>query len=75
MAKTPKRRSISLKGLTYQRLKNFCDREGKSISGYCEEILAERLDDVREPIPETVEKPKPRSKKDIDQIVGQHFTF
>lgn len=41
MAKPKTRRSISVKGLTYQRLKDFCDEHGMSVSGFLEEIIAD----------------------------------
>lgn len=75
MAKQPARRSMSVKGVTYQRFKNYCDRTGQSMSGRLEEVLAELLDDAKEPIPTTVDKPKTRSKRDVDDIISQHFTF
>ena len=51
MAKRQTRRSISVKGITYQRLKTYCDSKGKSVSGFLEEIIADRLDAVNAPIP------------------------
>ena len=51
MAKRQTRRSISVKGITYQRLKDFCDTNGLSVSGYLEEIIAERLDAAGVPVP------------------------
>jgi hypothetical protein len=44
MAKRQTRRSISVKGITYMRLKDYCDAHGKSVSGFLEEIIAEKLD-------------------------------
>lgn len=75
MAKRQTRRSISVKGLTYQRLKNFCEEQGLSVSGYLEGIIAERLDAANVPVPERVE-PRPRPKApESDEIISQHFTF
>ena len=76
MAKRQTRRSISVKGITYQRLKDYCDANDKSVSGFLEEIISERLDAAGVPIP-TVLKPRPQRKPVIDQeeIVSQHFTF
>jgi hypothetical protein len=75
MART--RRSISIKGLSYQRLKDHCDAQGKSISGYVEELLEEKLDDANVPIPTEITPPRKKKKPDADpdQIAGQHFTF
>jgi predicted DNA-binding protein len=79
------RRSVSISGRTYLRLKAFCARHEKSMSGYLEEIIRERLDDVGEPLPVVVEAPTAaepgrattgsRRKSDIDAIIAQHFTF
>ena len=76
MAKRQTRRSISVKGITYQRLKDFCDAKGRSVSGYLEEIIAERLDAAGVPVP-TVLKPRPTRKQEpeAEEIVSQHFTF
>ncbi|MFV8751349.1 hypothetical protein ACNOYE_12460 [Nannocystaceae bacterium ST9] len=61
MAKRQTRRSISVKGITYQRLKDYCDATGKSVSGYLEDIIAEKLDAAGAPIP-TVLKARPQRK-------------
>lgn len=77
MAKRTTRRSISVKGITYQRLKDYCDANNKSVSGYLEEILAEKLDAAGAPMP-TVLKPRAARKKasaSTEEIVSQHFTF
>ncbi|MCH9688512.1 MAG: hypothetical protein K0V04_44185 [Deltaproteobacteria bacterium] len=78
MAKRQTRRSISVKGITYQRLKNFCESPGMSVSGYLEDIIAARLDEAHVPVPERVDpRPEPALKApgDPDQIISQHFTF
>jgi hypothetical protein len=83
MAKRQTRRSISVKGITYQRLKDYCDATGKSVSGYLEDIIAEKLDAAGAPIP-TVLKARPQRKEEEststsseqpEEIVSQHFTF
>jgi hypothetical protein len=75
MAKRQTRRSISVKGLTYQRLKNFCETKGLSVSGYLEDIISQRLDAANVPVPERVEMPvKPKSLH-TEEIISQHFTF
>jgi hypothetical protein len=76
MAKRQTRRSISVKGITYQRLKDFCDANAKSVSGYLEDIIAEKLDAAGVPVP-TVLKPRPARKPEAEgeDIVSQHFTF
>jgi hypothetical protein len=76
MAKVQKRRTISVKGLTYQRLHDYCEAEGVPVSGYLEQLIAERLDREGVPVP-TVLKPKtPREReRETEEIVSQHFTF
>lgn len=79
MGRRQTRRSISVKGITYQRLKNFCESQGMSISGYLEDIIASRLDEARVPVPEKVEpRPEPvtvKAQRDPGEIISQHFTF
>jgi hypothetical protein len=78
MAKRQTRRSISVKGLTYQRLKNFCEEQSLSVSGYLEQIIADRLDAANVPVPEKVEPRaaiKPSSGREGEEIISQHFTF
>lgn len=77
MAKST-RHSISVKGLTYQRLKDYCDQQGRSVSGYLEEIIAEKLDAIGVPTP-TKLRPRPSELKrravQHEEIISQHFTF
>ena len=78
MAKRQTRRSISVKGITYQRLKNFCETQGMSVSGYLEDIIAARLDEAQLPVPERVDpRPEPAAKpqREREEIISQHFTF
>ena len=80
MAKRQTRRSISVKGITYQRLKNFCEAQNLSVSGYLEDIIANRLDEANVPVPERVDpRPEPTGKPagphDPDEIISQPFTF
>lgn len=49
MAKRQSRRSISLKGITYQRLKNYA-RDRAAISGLLELWIAERIGPNPDPI-------------------------
>ena len=81
MAKRQTRRSISVKGITYQRLKNFCEDTGLSVSGYLEQIIADKLDAQNVPVPEKVE-PRPAPARQPEgptgeepAIISQHFTF
>ena len=75
MAREQTRRSISVKGLTYQRTKDYCDANGQSVSGFLEDILAEKLDAAGVPVP-TVLRPRPKKQQErVEHIVSQHFTF
>lgn len=74
MAKRQTRRSISVKGITYQRLKDYCESSGLSVSGYLEDIIAEKLDAAGVPVPKLI-KPRPLPKINSEEIVSQHFTF
>lgn len=69
-----KRRGISVKGTTYQRLKNHCDAEGRSVSGWLEDVIAERMDALGIPVPELVDPPAPKRKRK-EEIISQHFSF
>lgn len=76
MARRQTRRAISVKGLTYQRLKKFCDANGVSVSGWLEQIIHNKLDALGAP-QETILIPRtPKKKKaETEEIVSQHFTF
>jgi len=75
MAKRQTRRSISVKGITYQRLKDYCDNQQLSVSGFLEDVIAQKLDAAGVPIP-TMLKPRPQRKViEGEEIVSQHFTF
>ena len=69
------RRSISIKGITYQRVKNHCEAEGISISGLLEVLLTEKMDEAGVPVPTAVEPRKPPPKPAPEEIVSNHFTF
>ncbi len=78
MAKRQTRRSISVKGITYQRLTDYCEVRGVSVSGYLEEIIAEKLDAAGVPVPTRVEpRPMPMAQVSVpaEDIISQHFTF
>lgn len=75
MARKRIRRSLSVKGITYQRLKDYCDAQGKSVSGYVEEVLAEKLDAAHVPVPTEITPPRKKKKPDPEPIESQFFTF
>jgi hypothetical protein len=74
MPRKQTRRAISVKGLTYQRLKKHCDKEDKSISGFVEDLVAAKLDALGVP-QETVLEPRPVRQKSMGDYKGSHFTF
>lgn len=75
MARRKTRRSISVRGLTYQRLKGYCDARGIAVSAYLETIIAADMAAMGVP-EETVLRPRPtRERADTEEIAGQHFTF
>ena len=51
------RRSISLSGVTHQRLKDHCEQVGVSASSYVEHLVTKRLDELHIPSP-TVLRPR-----------------
>ena len=72
MARKQTRKSISVKGITGQRLKNYAESLGKSVSGVLEEIIAAKLDAENVPIPTKIDPP---ARKTPPEIISQHFTF
>lgn len=72
--KVTTRRSISVKGLTYQRIKKYCDARGLSVSGWIEDLIEAKM--LEEGIPkEFVLAPKNPQKSIPEEIISQHFTF
>ena len=82
MAKRQTRRAISVKGLTYQRLKKYCDTHNEtcakddrlSIAGFVEELVLKKLDALGVP-EETVLVSRPSKSRVPEEIVSSHFTF
>lgn len=68
------RRSISVKGITYQRLRNYLGKDG-SVSGCLEKLVKEKLDKAGAPVPTKADLPKPKEKPEPDDDGGQHFSF
>ena len=78
MAKRQTRRSISVKGITYQRIKGFCDANGSSVSGYLEEIIAEKMEAAGVDVTPEMEKAAARTyptRSEPEGPVEQYFTF
>ena len=70
-----RRRSISVAGLTHQRLKGHCQALGVSMSGYVERLVARAMDDAGEPVPGSVDSPMSRGPSVKEQHISQYFTF
>lgn len=66
MAKTQRRRSISVRGEVYDRVKKFCDAKGISMSAFVEDRILEALGGGAL----TAKKPG-----GMQAEIGQHFTF
>jgi len=82
MAKRTTRRSISVKGLTYQRLKKYVAEYNSTrpkelhltMSGFVEELVLAKLTELGVP-EETVLLPRPQKPQTSDNFVSAHFTF
>ena len=74
MAKRQTRRSVSMKGLTYQRVRKYCDAHGVSISKFVEDLINERLDALGVP-QETVLDSTPVKPRTVGEFKGSIFTF
>ncbi|MFH2009940.1 MAG: hypothetical protein ABI333_25315 [bacterium] len=65
MANSQRRRSISVRGEVYDRVKKFCDVKGISMSAFVEDRILEHLGGG------PISSDKGSSKAEI----AQHFTF
>lgn len=69
------RRSISVRGTTYETLRRYCDSTERSMSDIVEEQLA-RLFDLRgkkaAPAPAKAHKPAPRGRTVANRLVRAH---
>jgi len=74
MAKKQTRRAISVKGLTYQRIKKHCEGKDLTISGWVEAIVNKKLDELGV-AEETILEPKPTKQPTLGNYTGNHFTF
>ncbi len=77
MTKRQTRRSISVKGITYQRLKGFCDDEGVSVSGLLEQLIATHLDARGVPQEHKLLRSYPNTSpaETPEEVAAEHFTF
>lgn len=66
MSRKQTRRSISVRGDIYERVKRYCDNRGISMSAFIEERILEFLGGNGS---------TKRSSKDVQEEISQHFTF
>jgi len=66
------RKSISVKGVTYQRLKTYAEEQGRSSSGLLEEFIEEKMTELGVPS-ETTLLPKPLKTPKVTH--SGRFTF
>lgn len=70
------RRSISIRGLTYERLAAIAAREDKSMSGLLEDLIAAAGDAAGIPQPLALKpRPRPRRERNLENIISHHFTW
>lgn len=74
MAKKQTRRAISVRGLTYQRVKKHCEKRGMTVGGWIEDLVNKKLDKLGV-AEETVLEPKPTKQPTLGNYTGNHFTF
>ena len=74
MGKKQTRRSISIRGTIYARIKNYCDAEGIACSAYVEKLVTEALDAAGVPVVK-VAPAYPKRVRPEPEITSQHFTF
>lgn len=68
------RRDISMRGITYARLKAHCQNTGDSISGTVEGWLTEGLDALEVPVPTSVDpRPSEEPEEPTEPMGGVHF--
>lgn len=65
MSQNQRRRSISVRGEVYDRVKKYCDDKGISMSAFVEERILEHLGGT----------PTPTNPKGSKAEIAQHFTF
>jgi len=63
-----------VKGLTYQRLKKYCDEHDMTVSGFVEDLVAEKMKRLGVP-EETVLQPRAARRETLGAYDGSSFTF
>ena len=64
MAKKQTRRSVSIRGATYDQIRGYCERNGLSMSEFFEDLTAKFFNGTRpqEALPKTTVEPTPVEK-------------
>ena len=74
MAKKQTRRSISVRGVTYLRLRDYCGSQSMSISDFIEQRIADYFDQLPTASrPTTVSAPAPRRPEPVKRPVVDKF--
>lgn len=68
MAHTQTRKSVSVAILTHERLKAHCHEKGVAISGYLEEIVAEKLVEAGIVDPDELIAIRERNKNEVENV-------
>ncbi len=66
------RRAISMRGIVWQRLRNYCRENNLSMASVMEKLITEHLDALGYPVPDYVE---PKKETGSWKYRGQHVTF
>lgn len=75
MAKRQTRRALSVKGLTYQRLRKWCKANDKTAGGTVEILVNKFLDAQGAPEETVLNVTYPKPRENDDDGHGGHFTF
>jgi hypothetical protein len=74
-SKRQTRRAISVKGITYARLKAYCDEQARAISNLVEELINEKLDEAGVQVPTELPESYPKRRKEAEPSHSGHWTF
>lgn len=84
MAKKQTRRSVSIRGTTYDKVRTYCERHGLSMSEFVEDLISQFFDNsgkiVKKAEPKKKEKSpskKAEEKLDFEELhdAARFFTF
>ncbi|MBW2732252.1 MAG: hypothetical protein JRH20_07640 [Deltaproteobacteria bacterium] len=85
MAKKQTRRSVSIRGITYDKVRTYCERHDLSMSEFVEDLISQFFDNsgkiVKKPEPKEKEKSLVAAESEerlgFDELhdAARHFTF